>query len=137
MKILLLDSDLNKLKDDHFVKVNGELFAGHHYLIDMWEVNKLDDKNRINDLLLKSAKAARATVLHIHSHHFGNGQGISGIAILAESHISIHTWPERDYAALDVFMCGQVSPLAAVSVLRKAFQPTSLQVKNYKRGVTD
>jgi len=131
----LLDSDLNKLKDDHFVKVNGELFAGHHYLIDMWEANKLEDKNRINDLLLKSAKAARATVLHIHSHHFGNGQGISGIAILAESHISIHTWPERNFVACDIFMCGRTHPDLALEVLKKEIMPHKIVVKKVKRGL--
>jgi S-adenosylmethionine decarboxylase len=52
--------------------------------------------------------AAQATLLHIHVHHF-QPNGISGVAVLAESHISIHTWPEVGYAAMDVFMCGRRS----------------------------
>ena len=97
----------------------------------------MDDIDYIRTTLENIVNECNATLLHIHLHQFTENGGISGVALLAESHVSIHTWPERDYAALDVFMCGQVSPAAAVPVLRKAFQPTSLQVKNYKRGVID
>ena len=96
----------------------------------------LDDKEFIRMVLFRASKECKSTLLDLTVHKF-EPQGVTGIAMLAESHLSIHTWPERDYAALDVFMCGQVSPAAAVPVLRKAFQPTSLQVKNYKRGITD
>ena len=86
--------------------------------------------------LEKIINECHATLLHIHLHRFTENGGVSGVALLAESHISIHTWPERDYAALDVFMCGEVSPAAAVPILKQAFQPTSLHVEDYKRGVT-
>lgn len=122
---------------DHFVVEDGVVFAGKHLLIDLWGASHLDDINYIRTTLENIVNECNATLLHIHLHQFTENGGISGVALLAESHVSIHTWPERDYAALDVFMCGQVSPAAAVPVLRKAFQPTSLQVKNYKRGITD
>ena len=122
---------------DHFVVEDGVIFAGKHLLIDLWGASYLDDINYIRTTLENIVNECNATLLHIHLHQFTENGGVSGVALLAESHVSIHTWPERDYAALDVFMCGQVSPAAAVPVLRKAFQPTSLQVKNYKRGVTD
>ena len=122
---------------DHFVVEDGVVFAGKHLLIDLWGASHLDDIDYIRTTLENIVNECNATLLHIHLHQFTENGGISGVALLAESHVSIHTWPERDYAALDVFMCGQVSPAAAVPVLRKAFQPTSLQVKNYKRGVTD
>ena len=123
--------------NDHFVIEDGVVFAGKHLLIDLWGASHLDDIKYIKTTLENIVTECNATLLHIHLHQFTENGGISGVALLAESHVSIHTWPGRDYAALDVFMCGKVSPAAAIPVLRKAFQPTSLQLKNYKRGVTD
>ena len=78
--------------------------------------------------------AAGATLLHIHLHHFEPNGGVSGVAVLAESHISIHSWPENGYAALDVFMCGSAKPEACVPVLRKAFKPKRIAVSELLRG---
>ena len=64
---------------------------------------------------------------------FDNG-GISGVAVLAESHISVHTWPERQFAAFDIFMCGDAKPELAVKVLQTHFQPGQFQVKELLRG---
>jgi S-adenosylmethionine decarboxylase len=75
-----------------------------------------------------------ATLLHIHLHHFTPNGGISGVAVLAESHISIHSWPERGYAALDIFMCGQSQPSKSLAVLQKAFQPRNIYVNEQMRG---
>jgi len=72
--------------------------------------------------------------IHIHSHQFSESGGISGVAVLAESHISVHTWPERNYAAFDVFMCGSATPLNAPDILDKAFKPSELKVKEILRG---
>ena len=121
---------------DHFVVEDGVVFAGKHLLIDLWGASHLDDIKYIQKTLEKIINECHATLLHIHLHRFTENGGVSGVALLAESHISIHTWPERDYAALDVFMCGEVSPAAAVPILRQAFQPTLLHVEDYKRGVT-
>ncbi len=77
---------------------------------------------------------AGATLLHIHLHHFTPNGGVSGVAVLAESHISIHTWPERDYAALDVFMCGDSQPEKAIPVLERAFEPDTVEVGEHLRG---
>ena len=79
-------------------------------------------------------EAAGATLLHIHLHHFEPNGGVSGVAVLAESHISIHSWPENGYAALDVFMCGDAKPEACVPVLRKAFKPKRIAVSELLRG---
>jgi S-adenosylmethionine decarboxylase len=59
---------------------------------------------------------------------------VSGVAVLAESHISIHTWPDAGYAALDVFMCGKADPDACVPVLREAFQAERVEVSEILRG---
>ena len=79
-------------------------------------------------------EAAGATLLHIHLHHFNPNNGISGVAVLAESHISIHSWPERRYAALDVFMCGDAQPHKTIPVLRRAFTPDRTVVAEHLRG---
>ena len=74
-----------------------------------------------------------ATLLHIHTHRF-SPQGVSGVAVLAESHISVHTWPEIGYGAFDVFMCGDAVPMKAVEVLRQTFNARDVQVKEFLRG---
>ena len=78
-----------------------------------------------------------ATLLHIHLHHFTLNGGISGVAVLAESHISVHTWPERGYAAFDVFMCGEARPERALDVFRKAFSPGRVIVREHRRGLVE
>jgi len=78
--------------------------------------------------------ACGATLLHIHLHHFTPNGGISGVAVLAESHISIHSWPERKYAALDVFMCGNCQPSKSLAVLKEAFKPKNIYVNEQMRG---
>jgi S-adenosylmethionine decarboxylase len=79
---------------------------------------------------------AGATLLHIHLHPFTpeGVAGVSGVAVLAESHISIHTWPERRFAALDVFMCGDAKPEKCVEVLRRRFNAGEVRVNELLRG---
>ena len=91
---------------DYFIERDGALYAGAHLIVDLWDAERLDDIGHIEATLKDCVEAAGATLLHIHLHHFTPNHGVSGVAVLAESHISIHTWPERGYAALDVFMCG-------------------------------
>ena len=129
--------NINKLivASDHFIEENGELFAGNHYLADMWGCSYLENDKKIKEILIRAAEAAGATILHAHTHYFGKGQGVSGVAILAESHISIHTWPERNFAAFDIFMCGQTNPELSLDVLKTEFQPSKIIVKKEKRGL--
>ena len=110
-------------------------FAGSHLIIDLWEAEGLDDKARIEQAMRDAVEAAGATLLHIHLHTFTPNGGISGVAVLAESHISVHTWPERGYAAFDVFMCGDAEPRKALTVLEQAFAPKRVVVGIHKRGV--
>jgi S-adenosylmethionine decarboxylase len=121
-------------RDDHFVVRNGVRCAGAHLIIDLYGAKKLDDMDLIDGALRECVEAAGATLLHIHLHRFEPNGGISGVAVLAESHISIHSWPENGYAALDVFMCGNASPDACVPVLRKAFKPKRIAVSEILRG---
>jgi S-adenosylmethionine decarboxylase len=121
-------------RDDHFVVRNGIACAGAHLIVDLYQANRLDDLDHIEDTLRRCVNAAGATLLHIHLHHFEPNGGISGVAVLAESHISIHSWPERAYAALDIFMCGSANPDACVPVLREAFNPKKIAVSELLRG---
>jgi S-adenosylmethionine decarboxylase len=120
---------------DHFVKRDGLTFAGTHLIIDLWGAKRLDEIAHIEAALKECVTAAGATLLHVHLHHFSPNGGVSGVAVLAESHISIHTWPECDYAALDVFMCGDAKPHAAIEVLKRAFEPATVNLGEHKRGM--
>ncbi len=122
-------------RNDHFITRNGLTYAGSHLIIDLWEAEGLDDREHIEQALLDAVKAAGATLLHIHLHKFTEGGGISGVAVLAESHISVHTWPEKGYAAFDVFMCGEAEPRKALSVFKTAFNPGRIVIGEHKRGV--
>lgn len=121
---------------DHFVEDNGLRFAGTHLIIDLWNATNLDDLPRVDRVLRHAADAAGATLLKVDLHSFSPTGGITGVAILAESHISIHTWPERRYAAIDVFMCGDAKPHKTVSIIRQAFRPESVTLVEHKRGLT-
>jgi S-adenosylmethionine decarboxylase len=118
---------------DHFAVRNGVKCAGAHLIIDLYGAQHLDDIEHIDATLRKCVAAAKATLLHIHLHHF-QPTGVSGVAVLAESHISIHTWPEAGYAALDVFMCGKADPDACVPILREAFKVKKVAVSELLRG---
>ena len=119
---------------DHFIVKNGVRCAGAHLIIDLYDAERLDDIDHIEATLRRCVDEAGATLLHIHLHHFEPNGGVSGVAVLAESHISIHSWPEVGYAALDVFMCGKASPDACVPVLREAFKPKQIAVSELLRG---
>lgn len=119
---------------DHFIVKNGVSCAGTHLIIDLIGAQKIDDIDHIDKTMRRCVAEANATLLHIHLHHFTPNSGVSGVAVLAESHISIHTWPERGYAALDVFMCGDAEPERCVEVLRRAFKPRRVNVREILRG---
>ncbi|MGB3445695.1 MAG: adenosylmethionine decarboxylase [Xanthobacteraceae bacterium] len=119
---------------DHFIEKDGIICAGSHLIIDLYDAERLDDLDHISETLKLCVEAAGATLLHMHLHPFEPNGGISGVAVLAESHISIHSWPERRYAALDVFMCGEAEPERCIEVLRKAFRPKRIAVQELLRG---
>jgi S-adenosylmethionine decarboxylase len=121
-------------RDDHFVVRNGVRCAGAHLIVDLYEADKLDDIDHIEATLRRCVTAAGATLLHLHLHHFEPNGGVSGVAVLAESHISIHSWPEASYAAVDIFMCGNANPDACVPVLREAFKARRVAVSELLRG---
>ena len=120
---------------DYFVERDGLTYAGGHVLADLWGAEHLDDEAFIERAMRDAIDACGATLLHIHLHRFGENEGVSGVAVLAESHISVHTWPERGFAAFDIFMCGNCDPEKAVPVLKRHFKPTNVRIDHYRRGI--
>ena len=110
-------------------------YDGRHLIADLNGCSGLTDERLIASALTEAAAAAGATVLEIRLHSFGPGQGVTGVALLAESHISIHTWPERDFAAVDIFMCGGCNPYHSLPVLKEVFAPTSILLSEQRRGL--
>lgn len=110
--------------------------AGIHLLADFHgiDADKLVSCEAIDALLRAGAHAAGATILHSHFHSFGPQQGVTGVLLLAESHISIHTWPEFGFAAADIFMCGAATPQLALDVIESALRPQSRTVQTIERG---
>jgi len=121
--------------NDHFKEREGVKYAGEHLIIDVWDATHLDDLKLMDDTLRHAVKVSGATLLHIHLHHFTSTGGISGVAVLAESHITVHTWPEKNYAAFDVFMCGDAQPEKTISIFQKAFCSNNIEVKEILRGI--
>ncbi len=119
---------------DYYVERDGVRYAGTHLLVDLWGARSLDDPAAIDRTLRACAEASGATVLGGDFHRF-QPNGVSGILLLAESHISIHTWPEREFAALDVFMCGECDPYAGIEILKRAFAPEQITLTEHKRGL--
>lgn len=110
--------------------------VGQHCLMDAYGVNGdwAKDATRIEALLRDAADAAAATIIGSHFHTFGEGGGVTGMLLLAESHISIHTWPEHVYAAIDIFMCGHHRIDAAVALLREQLQADHTHTTVLGRG---
>ena len=119
---------------DYFVEKDGMKYAGMHLLVDLWGASNLGDPALIDAALRDAAIRAGATILHSHFHHFTPNGGVSGVVVLAESHISIHTWPERNFAAVDIFMCGACNPHDAIPVLQAAFHPERVDLDEQRRG---
>ncbi|MEV6560298.1 adenosylmethionine decarboxylase [Nocardia sp. NPDC051756] len=108
--------------------------AGTHLLVDLIGASRLDDPALTERVLRECVRATNATLLYVYVHHFGGAGGVTGIAVLAESHISIHSWPEHDFAAVDIFTCGSTDPEIAIPVLEANFRPKRVTVQWLKRG---
>lgn len=110
--------------------------AGTHVLADLSGIaaEKLSSCAELESLLRAAAEAAHAHVLFSHFHGFGEGQGVTGVVLLAESHITIHTWPECGFAAADIFMCGKAEPKLALTLIESALQPAASHIHTARRG---
>lgn len=109
--------------------------VGQHLIVELWDCQHLDSPEIIRKALEEAVEACQGTLLDMKIHSF-SPQGVTGFALIAESHISVHTWPELGYAAVDVFTCGdRIDPEAAIKSFKKYFQPAHIQLMQIIRGV--
>jgi S-adenosylmethionine decarboxylase len=110
--------------------------VGLHLLADFYGVAAalLRDASALEALLRAAAGKAGAQVLGSHFHTFGEEDGVTGVVLLSESHISVHTWPEAGFAAIDIFMCGSAVPERALEELARVLRPARRQVTRAPRG---
>lgn len=109
---------------------------GYHILVDYYECSDtiLSNPVLVEKCMIEAAKIASATVIEAHFHHF-SPLGVSGVVIIQESHLTIHTWPELRYAAVDIFTCGpQMKPEKALEYLKKMLEAHRLEKREIMRG---
>jgi len=116
------------------MKKENKNFYSFHLICDFKLPKFIEDKTKIKNILWKAAQVANNTPLKVAVHKFPS-QGITGVVILAESHIAIHSWPEYRYLAIDIFTCGKnTRPYAALEYLKKVFSPKKIKIRMIKRG---
>ncbi|MDY6879986.1 MAG: adenosylmethionine decarboxylase [Desulfatiglans sp.] len=135
MKTLSAPTKEHTAQGDYYVLDGDTKYAGIHLLAELWHARYLRDATKIRKILINSIEACGATMLSIDLHTFSPNGGVSGVAVLQESHISIHTWPEFEYAAVDIFVCGKIKPHSAVEILEAEFQPKRMELTEIKRGI--
>jgi S-adenosylmethionine decarboxylase len=111
--------------------------TGKHLLLDLYGASHLADVDYIQKACEEAAVATGATIIGSHFHPFGEGNGVSGVVILAESHLSIHTWPEFGVATIDCYVCGSCDPTLATPVLKDKFKAETHKGTLYRRGILD
>jgi S-adenosylmethionine decarboxylase len=110
---------------------------GRHLLLELFDcdLSAINNLESVKGALIEAAKRAQATIVDVVFHEF-NPFGVSGVVVIAESHLSIHTWPEYRYCAVDVFSCGDVlQPEVAVNYLVEAFGAARTSVVEMQRGM--
>jgi len=108
---------------------------GKHLILEFHEAQALTNAGLIEAGLRQATADAQATLLAFHHHIFTPDGGVTAVAVLAESHISVHTWPEVRHAALDIFMCGACDPLACLPALTQTFRPERVVLVSLTRGL--
>ena len=114
-------------------------YLGNHLLVELYECDarKLNDLGRLEMVLEKAVRVSGATALKTSFHQFAP-QGVSGVIIIAESHFTIHTWPEYGYAAADIFTCGNsVRPEKAAEIIVKKLGSKDHSIIEMRRGILD
>lgn len=115
-------------------KPNKLKHAGIHLIAEFWNGRIVESEKELKEILVKAVKKANATALNIVVHRF-EPQGITGVVLLAESHIALHSWPEYKYLAIDIFTCGDKStPYKALDYLKKELSPEKVVLKEVERG---
>jgi len=109
-------------------------YAGVHLIAEFWGSRIIENPNKIEKILREAAKRGGNAPLKVTIHKF-LPQGMTGVILLAESHIALHSWPEFNYLAVDIFTCGKKSfPHEALGYLKESFKPKRVETKVIKRG---
>lgn len=123
-------------REKEYCCTNGYLrYAGTHLIIEVWNGKNFSSLQKIEEIFKNAINACGVTLLKIDLHKFSSSGGISGVAIIKESHISVHSWPEYKYAAMDIFVCGDINPYKAIPVIKAGFETEQIQVTEVKRGI--
>jgi S-adenosylmethionine decarboxylase len=110
-------------------------YAGIHLIAEFWHGKDVKNPKELKRILITAAKKAKNIPLKVSIYKF-SPQGITGVILLAESHIALHNWPEINYLAIDIFTCGcKAMPHKALEYLRKEFNPEKVEIKEIKRGI--
>ena len=121
---------VNKAKNQ-----NIKNYAGTHLIADFWNGKIIENKEELKKILIKAAKEAKNQPLEIVIHKF-SPQGLTGVVLLAESHIALHSWSEINNLAIDIFTCGEKSmPYGALAYLKKVFKPKRVKIQKIRRGI--
>lgn len=112
---------------------------GRHVLAEIYDCSAdiLNDIQAVEKIMVRAALAAGAEIREVAFHMF-SPQGVSGVVVISESHLAIHTWPELGYAAVDVFTCGDtVDPWVSCDYIKKEFAAQRMEAQEVQRGVFD
>jgi len=125
---------MKKTKRALWAASKSKTYIGKHLICDIWGGKLIENSKELEEVLRLAAKKAKSTDLEFVCHKF-SPQGITGVLILAESHITFHSWPEKKYLALDIFTCGKnTKPEKALSFLKEILKPEKIKVRKVKRG---
>lgn len=110
---------------------------GRHLMVELFNCDSkvLNDVHKVETIMVDAAKHAHARIVDVVFHTF-NPHGISGVIVIAESHLAIHTWPEFGFASIDIYTCGtEINPWRAYHYMVKKFKAKSMTAVEMKRGM--
>lgn len=126
--------------ENTYVNTDGQnKWFGKHILLDIFDLqieNGSEAIFHIKNLLKQAAKESGARILETNFHTFDGG-GFTGIIVLQESHISIHTWPEENFASIDIYMCGDSDPIIACNYIIEKLRTEKYKINIHKRGYSE
>lgn len=135
--LTLSPSDYTKAKNNHIkyhlIYDDANLYCGNHIIFDFHDFI-IPEVQEFAHMMKTSVIKTGATILSENFHDFNNG-GFTGVIVLAESHFSVHVWPEISLATFDIFMCGQCNPMVAFNYMRNELKPRQISIKTIQRGV--
>jgi S-adenosylmethionine decarboxylase len=115
-------------------KLKKQKSLGIHLVADFWFGKKIENPKELEKILIETAKKSGNIPLEFSYHKF-NPQGLTGVLLLAESHITFHSWPEYDYLGIDIFSCGRnAKPEKGLKYLKKVLKPKRVEISIIKRG---